>query len=233
VPDKAEPAGPQSTSPRHNQNQSNDSPSAQTCQNRRNRRGVFSILIPEGKLHVLPHRVSERFHLPERVEVVDPRFSRYSHRYLAQATLAVIAMLVILLVVDSLADAALAAGLGSSVLILFLHPSSATARSRSVIGGHTLALLVGVGCSLILFNSPAGDFLKGTRVFFDLSLALSLGMLILIMAITNTEHPPAAGTVLGISMQALDPVRTAIFISAVILLAIIKYFLKFHLHDLI
>jgi CBS-domain-containing membrane protein len=233
VSDKAEPAGPQSTPQRHSQNQPGDSPSIQTCQNRRNGRGVFSILAPEGKLHVLPHRISERFHLPERVEVVDPRFSRYYHRYLAQAALAVIAMLVILLFVDSLADAALAAGLGSSVLILFLHPSSAAARPRSVIGGHALALLVRVGCSLILFNSPAADFLKETRVLFDLSQALSLGMLILIMAITNTEHPPAAGTVLGISMQALDPLRTAIFIAAVILLAIIKYFLKFHLHELI
>ncbi len=86
-------------------------------------RGSRLRLVTSGRLQILPHRLSRRLHLPEDVEVLDPRFFRYSHRYLLQSGLAALAMLAVLLFVDSLADAALVAGLGSSVLIVFLHPS--------------------------------------------------------------------------------------------------------------
>lgn len=191
------------------------------------------LVHSNGKLHVLPREVSERLHLPEDIEVVDPRFRRYWYNYLVQGLLATAAMLVILLFVDSIADAALVAGLGSSVVILFVHPSASTARPRSVIGGHTLGLAVGMGCSLLVFSSPAGGFIEHSRLLSDFSLALSLGVVILVMAITNTEHPPAAGTVLGMSLQAVDPVRTVVFIVAIIMLLMIQYLLRSHLHDLI
>lgn len=183
--------------------------------------------------HLLLHNLSERLHLPEDVKILDPRFRRYSHSYLIQAFLAAVTMLVILLFVDSLADAALAAGLGSSVVILFVHPSSPAAKARSVIGGHTLALLVGVGCSLLFFNSPLVESIGQSSIFSDVGLAASVGLVILIMAVTDTEHPPAAATVLGISMQPLDPFRVAVFIASIVLLAIIHFLLKSHLRDLI
>lgn len=191
------------------------------------------LFSSDGKLHVLPHRLSERLHLPEDVELIDPRFRRYSHSYLVQAFLATMTMLVILLFVDSLADAALAAGLGSSVVILFVHPSASAAKARSVIGGHTLALLVGVGCSLLIFDSSLGEFIAQNRLFSDSALAIAVGLVILIMAVTNTEHPPAAATVLGIAIQPLDPLRVAVFISAIILLALIHFLFKSRLQDLI
>jgi len=123
------------------------------------------LISSDGKLHVLPHGLSERLHLPEDVEIIDPRFRRHSHSYLLQAFLATLAMLAILLVVDSLADAVLAAALGSSIVILFVHPSASAARARSAIGGHTLALLIGMGVSLLLFISPAGEFIAQHRLF--------------------------------------------------------------------
>jgi CBS-domain-containing membrane protein len=184
-------------------------------------------------LHVLPHEVSERLHLPEEIEVVDPRFRRYWYSYLVQGALATAAMLVILLFVDSIADAALVAGLGSSVVILFVHPSASAARPRSLIGGHAVGLVVGVGCSFLVFSSPMGGFIEHSRFLSDLSLAISLGLVILIMAVTNTEHPPAAGTVLGMALQAFDPVPTVVFVVAIIMLSMIQYFLRSHLHDLI
>ena len=123
------------------------------------------LISSDGKLDVLPHWLSEQLHLLEDVEIIDPRFLRHSHIYLSQAFLATLTMLAILLFVDSLPDAALAAALGSSIVILFVHPSASAARARSVIGGHTLALLIGVGVSLLLFNSPAGEFIVQNRLF--------------------------------------------------------------------
>jgi CBS-domain-containing membrane protein len=191
------------------------------------------LLPSDGRVHVLPHRLSKQLHLPEHVEVVDPRFRRYWHSYVVQAVLATVTMLFILLFVDSLADAALAAGLGSSVAILFVHPSASAAKARSVIGGHSLALLFGVGCSLLIFHSSAGEFIAQNQVLSDIALAASVGMVILIMAVTNTEHPPAAATVLGMAIQPIDPLRTAVFIAAIILLALIHLLFKSRLHDLI
>ena len=91
-------------------------------------------------------------------------------------------MLAILVFVDSLSDAALAAGLGSSVVLVFIHPSSHAAQGRSLIGGHGLAILVGSALSLFLFAAPVADFLAELGLIRDLSLALSVGVLILVMA---------------------------------------------------
>ena len=158
---------------------------------------------------------------------------RHSHRYLIQAGLAALGMLAILAFVGSLSDAALAAGLGSSVLIVFIHPTFHTAQARSLIGGHCLAILVGSVLSLILFAAPVADFLEDLNLVRHLSLALSVGVLILVMAVTDTEHPPAAGTVLGFSTRSWDPSTTAMIIAAVLLLAVIKRLLSSYLRDLI
>ena len=189
----------------------------------------------EGKFHYLPHSLAQHLGIAEDLEdvkVVDPRFARYSHSYLAQAGLAVVAMLIILLFMKSLSDAALAAALGSSLVILFVHPSSNAAKPRSLIGGHGFGLLVGVG-ALLIFLSPIGNFIEESRVLFDLTLAVSVGVLILIMAITDTEHPPAAGTVLGVAMQPWDPIRLGVIVGAIVLLALLKWVLQSRLRDLI
>ena len=44
---------------------------------------------------------------------------------------------------------------------------------------------------------------------------------------------PAAGTVLGVAMQPWDPLRIAIIIASVILLALLKWILRTYLRDLI
>ncbi len=164
---------------------------------------------------------------------IDPKFTRHSRRYMFQAGLATLAMLAVLLFVDSLSRAALAAGLGSSVIILFVHPSSPTATTRSLVGGHTLALLLGSAFALLLFASPVESFLDDLSPVRNLSLAVSVGLLILAMAVTDTEHPPAAGTVLGMATRPWELETAGIIIGAVLLLAVIKYSLRAHLRDLI
>ena len=57
--------------------------------------------------------------------------------------------------------------------------------------------------------------------------------MIVLMAITDTEHPPAAGTVLGMSTRVFDPSIFAIIIGAVIVLAVMKRILRRYLRDLI
>ena len=194
--------------------------------------------FPDQMRHVT-HRLSHSLHLPQPDHIVDPEFSRSRRHYLAQAGLATVAMLAVLLLTDSLSDAALAAGLASSVIILFMHPSSRAATPRALVGGHLLALGVGSGFSLLLFSANGVPFLEGMAVIESvgllraLPLAASVGILILMMAMTDTEHPPAAGTVLGIASQVWDPFTTAVIIGAVVLLVCIKVVLHRYLRDLV
>ena len=101
----------------------------------------------------LPRRVWNLIHnAPPHLAIVDPQFRRQPLHYFVQAGLATIGMFAVLLLFDSFNAAAVAAGLGSSVLIIFVHPSSESATHRSLLGGHFLALLV--GSAFALSQSP-------------------------------------------------------------------------------
>lgn len=182
----------------------------------------------------LPRRVRNLIHRSSSsLAIIDPQFRRQPRRYFVQGGLATIAMFAVLLLVDSFSDAAVAAGLGASVFIIFVHPTSKSAAPRALLGGHFLALLVGSVFSLVLFAPPVSAILEEVGALRDLALAASVGAMIVLMAITDTEHPPAAGTVLGMSTRVFDPSIFAIIIGAVILLAVIKRVLRRYLRDLI
>ena len=165
--------------------------------------------------------------------LLDPKFRLKFRQYFFQAALATIAMAVILLFVDSLSTAAVAAGLGSSVIGIFINPTGATARIRAVVGGHTMALLLGSVFSLILFAGGIESFIADHSRFHALMMALSVGMLILIMAITDTEHPPAAGIAIGMASREWTPEVFGAILGAAALLGATKLVLKRNLQDLL
>jgi len=78
---------------------------------------------------------------------------------------------------------------------------------RRVIGGHIVAVLIGGLLTIILHSSFLNPIVAGNRIVFDVMAALSLGISILLMVVTNTEHPPAAGTALGLILEGfrLEP----------------------------
>ena len=165
--------------------------------------------------------------------LLDPKFRRHYRQYIFQALLATVAMALILLFVDSLSTAAIAAGLGSSVVGIFINPTGATARIRAVVGGHTMALLLGSVFSFILFAGPIEGFIADHSQFHALMMALSVGLLILVMAVTDTEHPPAAGIVIGMSSREWTPEVFGAILGALVLLGAIKLVLRRHLRDLL
>ena len=165
--------------------------------------------------------------------LLDPKFRQNYRRYFFQAALATVAMAAILLFVDSLSNAAIAAGLGSSVVGIFINPSGATARIRAVVGGHTIALLLGSVFSFILFAGSIETFTADHTEFQALMMALSVGLLILVMAITDTEPPPAAGIAIGMSSREWTFEVVAAILGAVVLLGVIKLVLRRHLRDLL
>ena len=165
--------------------------------------------------------------------LLDPKFRRHYRQYIFQALLATGSMAAILLFVDSLSTAAIAAGLGSSVVGIFINPSGVTARLRAVVGGHTMALLIGSAFSFILFSGSAESFIASHSAYLDLAMALSVGLLMLVMAVTDTEHPPAAGIAIGMTGRAWTPEVFGAILGALALLVVIKLVLRRHLRDLL
>ena len=162
----------------------------------------------------------------------DPGFVSAPLRFGLQTVLATLVMLAILTFVDSLSTAAIAAGLASSVVGIFIGPSNRTARVRSVVGGHIVALALGSIFSVFLFLGPTDMLLIDHVHLRNIVYALAVGGAMLLMAITNTEHPPAAGTALGMASREFDILIFLSIIGAVMMLGVIKLALRPYLRDL-
>lgn len=74
----------------------------------------------------------------------------------------------------------LIAPFGASCVLLFAIPQSPLARPRSVIGGHLVSSFVGLAVLTVVGGGV-------------LACALSVGLAITLMQVTETLHPPAGG----------------------------------------
>ena len=133
--------------------------------------------------------------------LLDPKFRHRYEQCFLPAFLTFVAMAIILLFVESPSSAAIAAGLGSSVVGIFINPNGATARLRAMVGGHTMALLLGSVFSFILFAGSIETFTVDHSQFHALIMALSVGLLFLVMAITDTDYPPGGGIAIGMASR--------------------------------
>lgn len=139
-------------------------------------------------------------------------------------------MLVILLTVDVMRLGAIAASLGASSFIVFVMPKRRLARTINVVFGH----LIGVGCAtlmwLILFLSIGNYSTVDYPHYFAAAAAVALSTFIMI--VTDLEHPPAAGTALGVTLEVLNYNVILIILIGVSSLSFIHYLLRDHLEDL-
>lgn len=195
--------------------------------------GFVNRLATRGELQLMPRRISRKYHLPLFFALYNVQFFRLRGRYLLQATVAALVMLGVLLLVDSIADAVLAAGLGSSAVIVFVHPNSSSAALRHLVGGHILGLAAGALASFILFHAGWVPPADGTHHWVAaVAAAVTLGIVILLMSATDTEHPPAAATGLGFALQSLEITLVLLFVAAVLMLAVSKLIFRRALLDL-
>ena len=124
-----------------------------------------------------------------------------------QCGLATGTVLIILLFPNILFHTAILGALGASAFIVFTMPETRSARPRFLIGGYVVGIAVGCFCHM-LSRSPwlLPLFLYPERARIVLG-ALSVGLAIFFMVITDTEHPPAAGVALGLVLNPWAPPR--------------------------
>ena len=164
----------------------------------------------------------------------DKKFKKNFHFYIMQSILATLSLVIIFYLLNTFTHTAVVASLGATTFIIFAMPNYPTAQPRKVIGGHLIGIIVGIFClylsSLNLITETS--FISKDMIEVIIP-ALSVGLSIFIMVITNTEHPPAAGTALGITVQGWNYSTVLIILITVIALSIIKYLLKSWLKDLV
>ncbi len=102
-------------------------------------------------------------------------------------------------------------------------PDNITAQARNVIGGHLVGLFFGFVFSL--FPQPA-------LIFSLFIYSIAVGASILTMVVTDTEHPPAAGTALGVVMTGISLDVLIAVVLSVVMLSLIHRFFKPYLRDL-
>ena len=167
------------------------------------------------------------------IRIIDKSFLKAPKNYIIQSLLAVVAVAIILHFVGVLTQAAIVASLGASTFIAFAMPYAFTAQPRRLVGGNIVGLLCGLLCYYAFLTGPLGELSKNWEFIFWVAGALSVGLAIFLMTITNTEHPPAAGVALGFAVNEWT-YQTIIFVIAyAISLAIIKRLLKRYLRDLV
>jgi len=178
----------------------------------------------------LPHPHLPRPHLPRPHGVLPHVLDQYIHskwsHYLFQCGLAAVSLIFILLIGDTLLRAAIVVGVASSAFTIFVVPDSVAATPRKVIGGHFAAIVIAMIIIGILSIFGVQGYEGSSRFVVDVAAAMSVGIGIIVMVVTNTEHPPAAGTSLGLIIHSFDWTSIVFVIASVVLLSVIRMFLR-------
>ncbi|MFP4027832.1 MAG: HPP family protein [Candidatus Brocadiia bacterium] len=152
-------------------------------------------------------------------------FRQYWKNYILQSGLATLVFFVLLFVLDA-ADVLIVASLGSTAFIVFAMPKSLTAQTRNVVGGQMVGLASGALCTLT--TAAVGESLILQYSLYSFSVGLS----IFLMVVTDTEHPPASSTALGVAMQGVKVKTSIVVVVGAILPALVHHLLRDHLRDL-
>jgi CBS-domain-containing membrane protein len=165
---------------------------------------------------------------------LDGKFRRIPGHYVVQCLLAGVATAIVLVLMDTVAETALIASLGSSVFIAFTMPHAHVSRTRYLLGGYIVGTAVGIAFGLLLGSLD----LPVEGLGYDVALiglgAGSVAVSIFLMVLTNTEHPPAAGIALGLVLNRNWGLRTlAVILGAIAALALVKWLLRRYLKNLL
>jgi len=145
-----------------------------------------------------------------RWEFIDKKFKENKKLYFLQSALATFTIFLILLFLDVVTHTAIIATLGATAFVVFAMPHAYISKMRVLKGGYIIGMIVGGLCSYAA-NSHIIAINGNEEIAYIIFGGLAVGIAILLMVVTNTEHPPAAGMALGLVLNKWD-YKTIIFI---------------------
>lgn len=152
---------------------------------------------------------------------------------LFQSALATVTLLGILFYFGLLTRTAIVAALGASTFIVFGIPNSKSAEPRRVIGGHGVCLGVASIFTLLLRYYAIQEITWGRGIIYISMVAIAVGTAMFVMAITGTQHPPAAGSAFGLVASGWETGTVAFVIGTAFVLSVTRHVLRRRLVDLI
>ena len=164
--------------------------------------------------------------------LIDRKFKTNKLKYIFQCFLASITVLAVLIFLDVLNETAIIAALGASAFIVFTMPTQYSSDPRRLIGGYIIGIIVGI-IFYSLSTQLGNNLFENQTIIYVAFGALALGFAVFLMAVTNTEHAPAAGIALGLVISRWDYLTIIFIIIAILWLVGIKILLKKYLMDLI
>ena len=125
-------------------------------------------------------------------------FRSYWKYFVFQSLMATLSVYLVLIILNP-NEVVIIASLGATAFVVFALPEKITAQPRNIIGGHMVGLLCGL-LGVWLLKTLSIDYNPIENAVY----ALSVGLSIFIMVISDTEHPPAAGTALGVATKGFN-----------------------------
>ena len=165
--------------------------------------------------------------------LIDKKFKTNPLKYIVQCFLASFTVLVVLLFLDVLNETVIITALGASAFIVFVMPTQYSSDPRRLIGGYIVGLVVGFMFHLLVTSTKGIISIENQTALLVIFGAISVGFSVFIMAVTNTEHAPAAGIALGLVINKWDYLTIIFIIVAIIWMVSIRIVLKKYLMDLI
>ena len=169
---------------------------------------------------------------PRHPDLIDRKLGHNIGRYILQSFLAGVVIAIVLLLLDAVHQTAIIASLGASSFIVFAAPTAVSAQPRRLIGGYVAGTIVGLVCSVVARAVAPEGATEWNLVHIGLG-ALAVAFSILLMTITNTEHPPAAGIALAYVINEWTGATLIVVMGAVLVLAASKLLLRDLLLDLV
>jgi CBS-domain-containing membrane protein len=167
------------------------------------------------------------------ITVFDKKFKQNKKQFLLQSLFATISIFIILLLLDTVSNAAVIAALGASSFTAFAMPFSKTSEPRQFIGGYLVGIIVGSACyflSILPFWQDIPFVLRYSNVIFC---SIAIGLAVFLMVVTNTEHPPATGMALGLILNKCEVKSIVVVFFGVLCLVFLITILKPHLKNLV
>lgn len=150
------------------------------------------------------------------MKILSENFEEKWENYIWQSLGAGISILLLITFTD-LIGLVLIAAAGSTAFTVFGLPHNRTAKTRNIIGGHVICAVIGFACS---YFSPI--WLAG---------GLAVGLSSFLMVLFDAEHPPAAGSALGLSFE--PSLQGVVFIIVTsIIFSLTRHALEPYLKDL-
>ncbi|MFO7952901.1 MAG: HPP family protein [Bacillota bacterium] len=145
----------------------------------------------------------------EDIYILSKNLKERWFNYLWQGAAAGVVTFVVLYVFVELIALVILGGVGSTFFTVFALPNLRTTYTRNIIGSYLICISIGLFCTYIDSPSLSGGVAIASAAFF--------------MVITDTEHPPAAGAALGLSMAPNidDAYSGAVFSFAGAILAVL------------